>query len=55
MLDPVATGKEDVVVHQQKDQWQPPSIKAIADLSLTHGGKGNTLPTGEVGLSENPS
>lgn len=55
MLDPVATGKEDVAVRQQKDRWQPPSIKVIADLSLTHGGKGSARPTGEVGLSENPS
>ena len=55
MLDPIATGMEDVVMHQRKDQWQPPSIKVVADLSLTDGGKGNTRPAGEVGLTENPS
>ena len=55
MLDPIATGMEDVVMHQRKDQWQPPSIKVVADLSLTDGGKGNTRPAVEVGLTENPS
>jgi len=55
MLDPIATGMEDVIVHQRKDQWQLPGIKVIADLSLTDGGKGNTRLAGEVGLTENPS
>jgi hypothetical protein len=52
--DRCATGEEGSVTHQHKSQWEPPVIKVMGDLVLTHGGKGN-VRTGEIGLTENPS
>lgn len=55
MPDSIAPGKDHAFLRQQKEQWERPSIRDIVDLALTHGGKGTTRLTGEVGLSENPS